>query len=115
MSHSDIWDYSSSTEWNQQHYLTILNADTLAETGSTTVDAWASLAQAVDGRALFAVPGGMLVMNIEDPANPFAQAWFPTRGWWSNSTVRGDRLIFAAGPFGITEANLNEFNLLPPM
>lgn len=115
VSHSDIWDYSTSPEWNPQHWLTILDAETLVETGSTAVDAWASFAQAVDGRALFAVPGGMLVMNIEDPANPFAQAWFPTRGWWSNTTVRGDRLIFAAGPFGITEANLNEFNLLPPI
>ena len=116
VSHSDIWDPSSSTDWwNQPRSLTILDADTLVETGNTAMDARSRFAQAVDGRALFAVPGGMMVMNVEDPSSPFAQAWFPTPGWWSNATVRGDRFIFAAGPVGITEANLNEFNLLPPM
>jgi hypothetical protein len=57
----------------------------------------------------------MLVMNLSNPALPFAQAWFPTRGWSRTFTVRDNRLVFAAGPFGIYEFDLDVFNLLPPL
>jgi hypothetical protein len=113
-SHRLSWSIPTTDEQRRQQ-LTILDATSLQQQGQVEIDDWASLNRAIGGRALFNVPGGMLVVNTEDATNPFAQAWFPTRWWSSAMTVRDNRLIFAAGPFGIFEFDLDEFNLLAPM
>lgn len=95
--------------------LTVLDATApdLATLASVAVDTWAELREAVAGRALFAVPGGLLVMNLDDAARPRAQAWFATRGWPQRVLVAGRDLYFAAGRYGVYRFGLDETNLLP--
>jgi hypothetical protein len=95
------------------HRLTILDETTLQPLAEFVMDAWADLATAMSGRAFFHVSGGMLVVNTENATAPFTQAWFPNAGWSSTMTVRDNRLLFAAGAFGIFDFDLDEFNLLP--
>ena len=114
-SHRVAWNVPTSGDGSDLQKLTILDAGNMTLLSEVTVDAWASLTRAEAGRALFNVSGGMLVMNLSNPALPFAQAWFPTRGWSRTFTVRDNRLVFAAGPFGIYEFDLDVFNLLPPL
>lgn len=114
-SHRLSWNIPTSDSTDSNQRLTILNDETLAPLSTLTVDAWATLTAAASGRALFSVPGGMLMVNVEDAALPFAQAYFPTLGWPQDTTVSDNRLIFAAGRYGIYEFSLDAFNLLPPM
>jgi hypothetical protein len=104
------WDW-----WNENSMqrLTLFDDQTLQPVGTTDIDRWASLTDAGAGRALFSVPGGMLVVNTEDGSRPTAQAWFPTRGWPESIQVVGDRVVFAAGRFGLSSFGLNTSNLLP--
>ena len=75
------------------------------------VDDWASLAGAQSGRALYQVPGGLLVMNLDDATKPRAQAYYPTRGWPQDVTVSGEDIYFSAGRYGIYTFGLDEENL----
>ena len=38
------------------------------------MDSWASFREAQVGRALFTVPGGILVINVQNPTAPYPQA-----------------------------------------
>jgi hypothetical protein len=114
-SHRLAWNVPTSGDGTDLQQLSILDGESLELNANVSVDSWATLTRAEAGRALFSVSGGMLVMNTENPANPYAQAWFGTRGWSRNFTVRDNRLVFAAGPFGIYEFDLDTFNLLAPL
>ncbi len=95
--------------------LSVLDAGgALDELSSLDVDSWSALREARDGRALFAVPGGVLVVNLDDPARPFAQAFFPSLGWYQDMTVDGDAMYIAGGPYGMFAFDLDEFNLDGP-
>ena len=94
------------------HHLTVLAAADLSELSAVAVDEWATLKDARAGRALFQVPGGLLVMNLADAAHPFAQAYFPTPGWPSRIQVEGDDVFLAAGRFGVYRFGLDLFNLI---
>lgn len=85
--------------------------ETLTLQAEVEVDRWASLSQVKNGRAVFEVPGGLLIMNLDDPTNPIAQAYYPARGWSRNITVHGDDIFFAAGRFGIYRFDLDAYNL----
>ncbi len=76
-------------------------------------DSWAQLRDARSGRALFQVPGGLLVFNLDDPTAPYPQAFFATRGWPRDILVEGRQIIFAAGRYGIYAFDLDTVNLLP--
>ncbi len=92
--------------------LTIFDASRNLRLVSTMeVDTWAALQEVKRGRALFSVPGGLLVMNLDDPSQPYAQGYFPTNGWPRAITVEGDDIFFAAGRYGIQRFGLDEFNL----
>lgn len=92
--------------------LTIFDASrNLRRVASVEVDTWASLQEVKRGRALFSVPGGLLVMNLDNPAQPYAQGYFPTHGWPRGITVDGEDIFFAAGRYGIQRFGLDEFNL----
>lgn len=91
--------------------LTILADHNLQHFGTYEVDEWANLRTATSGRALFSVGGGVLVVNTEHPRNPYAQAFFPVRGWPSKFNLLSDRLIFAAGRYGLYDFDLGFFNL----
>ena len=95
--------------------MTILDAedDTLSILSETFVDSWATLKDAQSGRALFQVPGGLLVFNLDNPSRPYPQAFFPTLGWPTDILVNGRDVLFAAGRYGIYSFDLDTFNLLP--
>lgn len=95
-----------------QHKLTILSEETLDVSGEVDIDSWATFSDAKAGRALFAVNGGLLVVNVEDPAKPHAQAFFRTIAWPSEVYFDGQEAMFAGGPYGIYRFDTDVFNLL---
>jgi hypothetical protein len=98
--------------WNDvKQQVTVLSARSLGVISTTDVDSWATLQAAVAGRALFGVPGGMLVMNLDDAAAPYAQAYFPMGGWPYRVVQAGRDVYFPAGRFGIVRFDLDEINL----
>lgn len=94
--------------------LTVLDAvgGGLARLSEVEIDNWAWLRDATVGRALYEVPGGLLVINLDDAIAPFAQAFFPTLGWPHRVDLVGDDIIFPAGRYGIYRFDLNESNLI---
>ncbi len=103
-------------DWDDvRETLSVLDAesDELELLGEVEVDSWAWLREATAGRALYEVPGGMLVVNLDQPAQPYAQAYFPTLGWPQRLELAGDALIIPAGRYGIYRFDLNENNLQP--
>lgn len=90
----------------------MLDTDSLGVVSEVDVDSWANLRDAVVGRALFEVPGGLLVFNLDDPAAPSPQAYFPTRGWPTRVGIEGRDVVFAAGRFGVYAFDIDTFNLL---
>lgn len=105
--------YRSYEDWDRTVTLAILdlNSANFRNLGEVDVDDWASLKAAVNGKALFTVPGGMLVVNVSDATNPHAQAYFPLRGWPRDLDVDGDTVYFAAGPFGLYTFDADTYNL----
>ncbi len=118
VSHGEPWRsvYTPSALAAPSHRLTILDlgGGTLATLGEAEVDAWAQLEGTIAGRALFSVPGGLLVMNLDDPRAPYAQAYFPMNGWAYGIELAGRVALFAAGRFGLHRFDLDTFNLLTP-
>jgi hypothetical protein len=92
--------------------LTILDAQSLDVSGETNVDAWATFSDAVGGRALFRVSGGLLVFDVQDATKPKAQAYFATLGWPGEILFDGKDITFAAGPYGVYRFDASVFNLL---
>lgn len=119
VTHRTAWSvyYEGGAEGDNQVHLTVLDAgaDDLPVLADITLDYWASLEDAIAGRALFEVPGGLLVVNTENGEAPFAQAWFATLGWPQALHLDGRDIVFAAGRYGVYEFDLDEYNLLPPI
>lgn len=115
-SHRTAWlvQYNNDGDYEGQE-LTILDSANLDALSTVTVDSWATLQDAEAGRALFQAPGGVLIFNVEDATNPYAQAFFPTRGWPSNMFLEGSDVILPAGRFGIYRFDVDTYNLLPPI
>jgi hypothetical protein len=113
VAHRLAWQVSQN--YNEQTRLSILDGNLLSLplVSETAVDSWATLKGGVAGRALFQVPGGLLVMNLDNPAAPFASAYFPTRGWPWRFLIDGDDVIAPAGRYGIYSFDLDTYNLLP--
>ena len=103
-------DYEDFDYTRTLSMLDITGADT-TEVSSTQIDDWASLKDARQGRALYQVPGGLLVVNLDDPTNPYAQAYFPTRGWPQDLTVHDGAVYFSAGRYGLYTFGLDESNI----
>jgi hypothetical protein len=104
----------SDTEVDYRQRLSILDArqERFALVTTTIVDRWASLRAVEAGRALFSVPGGLLVINVEEPTAPVAQAYFPAQGWPRDIAVAGDDLVVAAGRHGLYRFDMSTFNLI---
>jgi len=98
-----------------QHSMTVLVRNNLEVLATIPVAERAKLIAAPPGRAAFLVPGGLFIINLDNPAAPFPQAYFTTSGRLLGILVDEDRIIFAAGRFGIFVFDLDEFNLLPPV
>lgn len=107
-----VWSQEGNNEQPQTQQLTILDAsDELQILSETEVDLWAWLRDVKDGRALFQVPGGLLVLNVDDASAPFAQAYFPTLAWPVNILLHEDSIFFAGGRYGMYRFDLDEENL----
>lgn len=120
VSHQTSWlsnysqhGYHDYDDWDRTVTLAILDmtSPTFELLSETEIDDWASLTGALPGKALFTVPGGMLVINVADTANPHAQAYFPLRGWPRDFETKGDEVYFAAGPYGLYTFDTDEYNL----
>lgn len=76
------------------------------------IDTWAQLRDATAGRAFFQVPGGLLVINTSQPSQPYAQAFYPIRGWPTGFERDGDDVFVPAGAFGLYQFDGSTFNLI---
>lgn len=117
VSHRLAWAIAHARgEHDAIQHLSVLDADSddLEVLAEVEVDDFAQLRDARSGRALFQVPGGLLVFNLDEPTAPFAQAFFATRGWPREILIDHGRIIFAAGRYGIYAFGLDTVNLLPP-
>lgn len=119
VSHRTSWYVNRQTNYDYDDYdntlrLSILDLDAsgLPRLSQSSIDDWASLQAAVAGRALFTVPGGLLVVSLADAAAPEAQAYYPMRGWPRSLSVEGDRIYVPAGLFGLYDLDINASNLL---
>lgn len=114
VTHRLAWQFVETQE-DYATRLTVLDADGDMSARSTTlVDTWATLKDARQGRALFQVPGGLLVLSLADPSAPAPQAFFALRGWPSRIVVEGEDIVVPAGRYGVYRFGLDDFNLLPP-
>lgn len=102
-----------ATSWGatEASHLAVLDAS-LSELADVEIDSWAALKDGVAGRALFQVPGGVLVLNLDDATAPFPQAFFALRGWPTSVRVVERDVIIPAGRFGVYRFDLDEENLL---
>ncbi len=107
------WEVVSNTDPDLQK-MTVLDAAELDVVSEVDVDSWANLRDAVAGRALFEVPGGLLVFNLDDASVPFPQSYFATRGWPTRVGIEGREVVFAAGRYGVYAFDIDAFNLLDP-
>jgi hypothetical protein len=94
--------------------LRVLDQTSLTQLADVEVDSWATLEEADAGRALFQVPGGLLLVDVTTPTAPAAQAYFPTLGWPSEILFEADEILFAAGPYGVVRFDATASNLLTP-
>lgn len=94
--------------------LSVLDVDDsgLSLLSESEIGDWASLRAAVNSRALFAVPGGLLIVSLADATSPEAQSYYPIQGWPQSLSVEGDRLFVPAGPYGLYDLDINASNLL---
>jgi hypothetical protein len=71
-----------------------------------------TLLEAREDRALFWDWGGVLMLNLEDAENPQAQAYFPSHNWKHELVFDEGEILYAAGPFGIHQLDLDDSNLV---
>lgn len=94
--------------------LSVLSSTSLTELSAVELHPWATLRAALASRAVFQVPGGLLVMNLETASNPYPQAWMPTSAWPRELVAYGDTLLFAGGRYGAYRLDLTTFQLFEP-
>lgn len=106
--------YDDGYDWNDiKDTLAILDlsGDGMTELGEIEIDNWATLRDVKKDRALFSVPGGLLVINVANAGSPYAQSYYPINGWPENVVVEGDDIIVPAGRYGIYKFDINYMNL----
>jgi hypothetical protein len=89
--------------------LSVLDAasDDLAVLAETELDAGASLLEAIPGRALFAFPTALVVLDLDVPSSPRVRARFPSLAWIDHVRVDGRVALHAAGRHGIQSFDLD--------
>ena len=115
--HTESWmasPYSYYGGYGDDVQMSVLDAQTLAVESTSEIASWAQLRGAVDGQALFQVSGGVLTIDISDPAAPTPRAFFATAWWPERFHVDGDDLLVAAGRYGIYTLDLTTTNLIAP-
>ncbi len=112
VTHRAAWRVQSGNDELMKLTMFDLDVPTFDRLDTFELDYWATLRDAVGGRALFSVPGGMLVVNTSNPSSPFAQAYFPVNGWPRDLKLNGREIYMASGRYGIYTFGLDSFNLL---
>ncbi len=125
---SHRYDYRSLSYWGREdtselpleenpyvNRVSIFELNDLELLGEGVSDQWSDLIAVRDGRGIFNVGGGVLMMDLRDPSDITPQAFFPLRGWQIRLTVESDKAYVAAGRFGVYTLDLESSNLLPPL
>lgn len=114
VTHSPSWYQDYDVNRTMQLSIIDLESANFSTVAKVELDSWASLSGAIPGKALFSVPNGMLLVNIEDPATAHAQAYFPLRGWPRGVQLDDGKIRVPAGPYGIFTFDTDTYNLLTP-
>jgi hypothetical protein len=96
----------------RQYKLTLLDNMTLAMLSDTDLNVPASYAAAVNGRGLFVAEHGLLIYDIQDPAQLKAVAFYPRYTSQRDLFFDGNQVIFASGVYGVQHFDATQFNLL---
>jgi hypothetical protein len=113
--HRQSWNsYSPDYDWNSGDTMSIIDVNDVKMKSLSDFElaAWSDLRGIESSRAMFSVSGGVLVVNMAKPAAPFAQAFFPLRGWPSRMLLQKSDIIVPAGRFGLYRFGLDQNNLL---
>ncbi len=107
-------NYYDWDEYDQLNKLTLidLEGEDFTALAEVEIDNWAQLKDARAGRALYQVPGGLLVINLDNEVQPYAQAYFPIQGWPQDVRINDDTIYFSAGRYGLYHFDVNASNLL---
>ena len=100
-------------DYDRVHHMSVveMNAQGLTKLSEVEVDEWGSLQSVVASRALFQVPGGLLVFNLDDPSAPTPQSYFPAQGWPQDILIHDGHIMMATGRYGIYSFGIHEANL----
>jgi hypothetical protein len=104
--------YYGDADEPMPYTLSILGSEALDVQGAADVDAWATFVDAIEGKAIFSVSGGLLLFDVSDPEEPVAQAYYATDSWYTPELVTGGgEIVMAAGPYGIYRFDADAYNL----
>jgi len=107
------WYHENTLDEDEQRTkLTLLAANGLEISSEVDVDVYSSFEAVHADRALFTVPGGLMIINVEDAAQPRAQAFFNTPGWPEQILFEDGEVLIAAGQYGIHRFASDQWNLL---
>jgi hypothetical protein len=114
VSHSLSWYADNTTGAEQGTRLSILDlvGTDFPKLSEVAVDSWATLQEAKVGRALFTVPGGLLVLNVQNPSAPVPQAYFAMQGWPTRLVVANNDIFMPAGSYGVYRFDIDSYNLI---
>ena len=106
--HGYDWEEYDSTS---KLTLVDMQSDGFESVVEMEVDSWATLKGARAGKALYQVPGGLLVVDLQGAQGPQPQSYFPLQGWPRDIRMEGDTVYLSAGQYGLYQFDLNETNL----
>jgi hypothetical protein len=112
---SASYHYDETADYRAKLSVVDTSGSGLSLASTVTVDDWASLQTARNGRALYQVPGGLLVVDVSSAASPQASAFYPTRGWPRAFTLVDTDVVFPAGRFGLYRLPFEAYNLIAPL
>ena len=90
-----------------------LSHEGLVRSAEVVVDKFAHMKDPVGGEFLFSVDGGMLVMNVSDPATPHVREIIPTLAVIHDIALHGSELFIAAGRHGLYRYNIGDDGMAP--
>jgi hypothetical protein len=113
VSHSLSWyvDNTTAAAGTRLSILDLVGSD-FPKLSEIPVDSWASLREAKVGRALFTVPAGILVINVQNATAPYPQAYFALQGWPTRLVVANNDIFMPAGSYGMYRFDIDSYNLI---
>lgn len=108
ISHGAYWEYAKSA-----YQLSTLDGATLHIAGQTDVDDAAHVLATGSGKVayLIAFDEGVLLMDVNAPSAPAAQAYFPITGVTPTAQLSDSELILLGGPYGLSRYGSDTHNL----